>query len=47
MFGHDDVADDGEVVSCADRLEGLFEGSFGAGLVQESKALMAAEGDEV
>ena len=47
MLGHEDIAEDGEVVADAEGFEHVFDDLFGFRGVEIGAALMAAEGDEV
>ena len=47
MVGHEHVAVDVEAMSLATLLEELFKADAGRGLVEEGKAAVIAEGEEV
>src|SRR5690242_21754624 len=47
VFGHDDVADDAEMIAGADFLENLHGEISGASGSEKGSSLVAAEGDEV
>ena len=47
MLGHDDVAEDIEVVALAGLFEGVEKGVFGVWGVEVRFTAVAAEGDEV
>ena len=47
VLGHEDVAEDGEVVADAEGLEHVLDDLFGFWGVEVGEAVVAAEGDEV
>ena len=47
MLGHDDVAEDEELVALAEAFEGLEEGGAGVVVVEVGEPVVAAEGEEV
>ncbi len=47
MFRHDHVAIDAEPEAASHALQGQFKSSFSAGLIQQPKAMITREGDEM
>jgi hypothetical protein len=47
VLGHEDVAEDVEAVTDAEFFEGVFEGEAGVVVIEEWKAVVTTEGDEV